>query len=57
MATNNLGLEQPIYLSDGETAVNAMNANMTKIDVLISAILWYEGEILMHDDELVISVL
>jgi len=32
MATNNFGLEQPAYLSDGETAVNSINANMTKLD-------------------------
>ena len=32
MATNNLGLEQPEYLDDGETSVDLFNANMTKID-------------------------
>ena len=57
MATSNLGLEQPVYLSDGETAVAAMNSNMTKVDALISSVVWYEGEILMYENELVVSVL
>lgn len=57
MATTNLGLEQPAYLSDGEVAVGAMNTNMTKIDSLVPNILCYEGELLMYENELVISYL
>ena len=57
MATNNLGLEQPEYLSDGETGINAYKANFGKIDALIGNILCYEGEILTYENELLISVL
>jgi len=32
MATNILGLEQPEYLSDGETGINAYKTNFAKID-------------------------
>lgn len=55
--TNNLGLAQPVYDSDGEIAVAAMNSNMTKIDELISKMVWYESELLMYENELVISYL
>ncbi len=57
MATTNLGLEQPVYLSDGETAVIAVNSNFTKIDALIADVVCYEGNIVTHNNELVISVL
>lgn len=57
MATNNLGLEQPEYLSDGEMAVGFINTNMSKVDALVGNILCHEGEMLTYEDELLISVL
>ena len=36
METTNLGLEQPTYLSDGETAVNSINTNLGIIDALFT---------------------
>ena len=36
MATPVLGLTQPEYLSDGETAVEAINTNLTIIDGVYS---------------------
>lgn len=57
MSTNNLRLEQPAYLSDGETAVASMNTNMSTIDALIGNIVVFEGEIVTFEGELVISIL
>ncbi len=57
MATTNLGLEQPEYLSDGETGINAYKDNYAKIDALIGDILCYDGDILTYEDEILISVL
>ncbi len=57
MATNNLGLEQPAYLSDGATAVAAVNTNFAVIDALIGNILCYEGDVLTYENEILISVL
>ena len=36
MATTNLGMEQPAYLSDGATAVAAINTNLGIIDALFT---------------------
>lgn len=38
MATNNFNLEQPEYLSDGETGINDYKANFAKIDNIFSYI-------------------
>lgn len=55
--TNNLRLIQPVYLSDGETAVASMNTNMSTIDALIGNIVVVDGEIVTYNGELVISIL
>lgn len=57
MATTNLGLEQPEYLSDGETGINAYAANFGKIDALINTILIYDGDIVTYNNVIVITAL
>ena len=57
MATPNMGLEQPAYLSDGQTAVNALNANMTLIDNLITKVVCYENAIVCYENNLVVQYL
>lgn len=53
--TTNLGLTKPAYLSDGQTAVSAVNTNFDTIDALIGNILVYDGEILTYGNELLIT--
>jgi len=57
MATNNLGLEQPEYLSDGETGINAYKANFGKIDALIDTIITHDGGIVTSAGNIVVTIL
>ncbi len=57
MATTNLGLEQPEYLSDGEIGINAYKDNFAKIDALIQNIVVNDGDIVTYNSEIVITVL
>jgi len=52
--TTKLKLGQPAYLSNGKTAVIQVNANFAIIDALISNILCYEGNVLTHNNEVLI---
>jgi hypothetical protein len=57
MATTNLGLEQPAYLSDGQTAVNAINTNMTLIDNLVTKVICYDNVVVCYENNLVVQYL
>ena len=56
MATNNLGLEQPAYLSDGEIAVGQVNLNFAVIDALIDTIITHDGDIVTSDGNVVVTI-
>ena len=57
MATNNLGLEQPLYLSDGETAVGQVNGNFTILDGIFGyVVVGPDGWIVTHNGEVVYSL-
>lgn len=52
MVTVNLGLEQPEYLSDGETAVDSVNDNFSTIDVIIDNLFVHDGDLVTSNGSL-----
>lgn len=52
MVTINLGLEQPAYLSDGETAVDNVNSNFSALDVLIDNLYVHDGDLVTSNGSL-----
>ena len=57
MATANLGLEQPAYLSSGQTAVASVNTNFTLMDNLVTNIICYDNAVVCYENNIVVTYL